>query len=829
MGSLHYAFANIRKNKSSTLSLFAIILIVSMLMNTGLTVIVQSDRLFQEKVNQLDTPHNVYAMSRAIYQDRFLDFFKTDPRIEKFAIENTVLMGAAKATMGGEFETVAIFADIAATRDMTPVTLIEQDTTVPQAQAIYLPYFGKLSGYKTGDTCTFIYKNKSYDFTVAGFFESIELSTPPSAGGRYYVSSEAYDQLAQKIGESVYISARFTDASQAENIDRDFRKTLDVDIGAMFSSDSMVRTYQDICEPIITPVMSISGIVAMFAMVLTLISLVVINFRVKNSIEDNLHSIGVLEATGYTSRQIIRSLVFEYALVSLPAALLGVLLSALTMPGVDSVMASASGVLWELNLQIGIGLLSSLGIAGLLVAMVYLSARRIKKLPPVVALRGGIATHSFRRNHFPLSKGVGGVHARLGFKNMFMYGKLYLTIGVILAGIALAITFVMVAYSNFVLDRTAFIKMAGAEMSDITLVVSKNTDANMLASQIETMSDVRKTSMVDWSTLKVDGFDLNAIVSNDYSALETISPYEGAFPQWDNEIVLSGSTADNLGKTVGDRVQVAAGGVTQEFLISGLYSSTTLAVLLTQDGYQRMVPTYQRHSVNVYLKDGVTVPVITKQLEERFGVVNVSRVDPNEKFSAAKARAEEKISAYLEQYGINSVDYAVSYRGEIIIEGSSSAYQIESIQDFRQSINTQIDVFSGAMSALAQIVAIFSVLIVALILSMVLKTIVIKRRVELGILKASGFQTKQLAAQLAISFMPSVLIGSIVGCLCGAALVNPAFKVMFSSMGITNIGFTTNPIALVVVCLLLVSITFGLAMLSAFRIRKISVYALLSE
>ena len=124
---------------------------------------------------------------------------------------------------------------------------------------------------------------------------------------------------------------------------------------------------------------------------------------------------------------------------------------------------------------------------------------------------------------------------------------------------------------------------------------------------------------------------------------------------------------------------------------------------------------------------------------------------------------------------------------------------------------------------------IVSLIILSLILYMTVRSIVAKRRSELGILKSCGFTTKQLAQQLAISFLPAAGIGVITGCFIGAVSANPALELMFASTGIYNASFTVSPVAVTLIGLLALAVTYTVAIISAMRIRHISVYELISE
>jgi ABC-type antimicrobial peptide transport system permease subunit len=225
----------------------------------------------------------------------------------------------------------------------------------------------------------------------------------------------------------------------------------------------------------------------------------------------------------------------------------------------------------------------------------------------------------------------------------------------------------------------------------------------------------------------------------------------------------------------------------------------------------------------------VTFAGFSDQLKENFGVLNVHMQNGESKYPDAQKRAEEIISTYLEQYSIDSVEYAVIYDGEIVIQGSSSAYKIESIIDFKEFVRLNIGSISAATSMITQIFAIISLIIISLVLSMTISSIITKRRCELGIMKSSGYTTKQLARQLAISFMPMTAIGAVIGCALGASTVGPVISAAFAGQGAYGMTFATNPLTIALAGLIIIVVTYFVANFFAMRIKKISVYELISE
>lgn len=828
---LRIAKANASGHKGATISLFIIVAIVSALMTVALSVLTQLDSDFRGVTDSRNSMHNVFVIPRDEYKASFDDFLRNDPRVSQFERTEALFADSPSVYYGSKTDINVIVASLSEKVTINAPEVTEHDDAVPPGFAIYLPEFARNFGFVTGDPFSIVHRNREIDLTVAGFFETTVFANSQQGALRFYVTPECYEQLTQYFNRSVYIALRLYDADDALQFHSDFSDEAEIDF-FFFNGGAFAWNIQESAVSALSPVYTMSAIILLFAAILTLVSIFVIRFRVRSSIENSLHEIGVLKAQGYTNRQISACYLTEYMALSLPAAVLGAIVSIPVFPPVRRMFFTMSGFPWTFGVSAAAGVLSVVVISLSLLLMVWRSARSVRKLAPVTALRGDLAVNTFRRNFLPLKKFSGNIHLGLGLKNMFAYFKLYAMIGLIIAGISLAIIFMAVLYQNFVMDQTALLKMTGVDVSDVAVTVTRHTDAAALAAEMERMPEVRKTSMIDLLGFKVEGYDTFASVSDDFSKIETITAGAGRMPLYDNEIAIPGVFMRLLGKEIGDAVTVKSNGVTQLFIITGNFPAINnggKAAMITLGGYQRLDPDYKRNSINVYLNDGVTPAEFSEILERQFGVLNVYREGEDSRFSAAKARAEEKISAMLEHYDVDSVSYAVIYNGDIILKGSSDTYQIEKIIDFREYLNAQLGNYTGAIGAVTQMIVLVSLLISSLILVMTVRSIISKRRRELGILKSNGFTTKQLARQMAISFLPMTAFGVVLGCAAGAFTVSPAMGAALSAAGAENVALAVDPLIVTILGAVILLVTYIVANISALRIKHISVYELLTE
>ena len=86
----------------------------------------------------------------------------------------------------------------------------------------------------------------------------------------------------------------------------------------------------------------VSVMMMVFAAIIVVVCLIVVRFRIENSIEEDMTKIGSLKAVGYTSRQIISSITIQFSLIALVGSMMGITLSYLATPAISKVFAHQS-------------------------------------------------------------------------------------------------------------------------------------------------------------------------------------------------------------------------------------------------------------------------------------------------------------------------------------------------------------------------------------------------------------------------------------------------------------------------------------------------------
>lgn len=744
-------------------------------------VITQTNPFFDNKVDQLHDPHVTIMMDDASYKSNHSEFIKNYTGVTETETEEIVIMNNSKFNFGhSELTSSLLIFNADHHRQIGPLKLIEQlDTS--SFNDIYVPYSFKTNGdYELGENFIIRFQEKDYEFRIAGFLETTTMGTTNIGIMKFMLPEATYQTLVDKLdGQSKgkNLSAIMKEKTQSSKLLSDFTKEFPDLITGETTSFIMGLDIETVKNVNTLTINIVASILVAFAIIIVLVSLIVIRFRVSNSIEDGMVNIGVLKALGYTSGQILSSILLQFILIAFGAGMVGIALSYGLMPFVGGILSSLSGLIWVQKLDITVNLISMLLVIFSVVIVTLLSAFRVRKIMPVSALRGGIQTHSFRRNYFPLAKTKGGLHFLLGIKSMVANAKQNFMILLIVISLTFASVFSMVLYYNVASDKTAFVNLFGSEPANVLVSVKPGSDTKELLGDIEQMDHVRKVNIFDLITLQIDGQTVYTNVTDSYNQLENNIVYEGRQPKYENEISLSWVVSSQINKGIGDMVEVEYGNYAKSYLVTGLSQSIgNLGQVgsLTLEGIQQLYPDYKGTTLYAYL-DGITNKDFIKNVTEKYG------------------------------------DH------------------IADTLDIDENIESQTGMYTAAIFAVMLMVLIITVIVVGMILYLVIKTMIIKRKKEFGVMKAIGYSTIQLMNQISISFVPIILTGVIIGGVLGFFYTNPLLSVLLSGAGVKRLDFIIHVPNIILLCVGILILSYIVSMVVSLKIRKISAYGLITE
>jgi len=509
------------------------------------------------------------------------------------------------------------------------------------------------------------------------------------------------------------------------------------------------------------------------------VNLIVIRFRIVNSIEENMTNIGVLKSMGYRSRQIVASYVLQFGGIALVGAVPGLVASYAFLPLISRMLLPLIALDWAPAFSAGMAAIPLLVVLFAVCLIAYISARRIGKLHPLAALRGAISQKNITRTVLPLDNSRGPLSFLLALKYLLRNKKQAIAITVIIAAVTMASVAGIAVDYNMNEGRDGFARALMGELPDANYTLKTGVDGEAFRRRMIERPDVRKAIAYDsFYQILVEDYSVAVVVTEDCSLLEGKTLLEGRHPENEREVALGTAISKVSGKRPGDTVTIKVGEREEDYVVTGVVQYMNFNGfngIMTGDGVNRVDPGFTFESYNVYIAEGVNIGAALDSLE---------------------ASENGNIGA--------------SFR---------SAEQLDAV----------LGSMSGIFAAVAAGIVAVTGFVVILTLYVTIKTVLLRKRRELGVQKALGFTTMQLMNQNALSFTPIILAGVALGAVAGYFLLNPMMGALLGSVGVVK---TELPVPLgrtFAISGLLMAFAYIVSMALSLRIRKVSAYALVTE
>lgn len=768
--SLLLVRSDLRRAKGQTAAIAVLVLLAAFMMNLWLMLAMDYKQNFERCHDRLNGEHAAFVLDDGRDETKTFvsDVLEKDSRVTEFCIDDSMCMVGSFAYNGGEMNTefVILEKQTALTRSVGRAEIVEDSGIT---SGCYLPMLYKTGDIAVGKNVEIEIGSHTVSYPICGFVNSAMAGSHNCSMCAVLLTEDRYKELEEKgyAPESVLISVRIRDRTKSEDFEAEIKNRISKqypDNRILSNSYTLVSSSRYISQ------MICSGVVSAMAFFVLVIALVVISSNILNDIQQNMKKLGVLKAAGYTAGQLIGTLQVQFLGISFVTACMGIGISYLLFPGVNAMMVSQTGIPYEIRF-LPVPCFITLGILGAAAAMsVWLSARKIKKIEPVIALRQGVQTHNFKRSRIPLEKSRLPVIPALAFKTSFAGMRQNIIICITMLVLSLVVVFSGVMTENMIVDMTPFVNLIVGETADSCINVSPDEEAEFLQ---QMNKDERVEKIYLYSSIEVrhtGGIELMATLSDDFSKANNQNVcVEGRFPKYDNETAVAIKYARERNLSIGDEITLTAGGKTAVYLISGytqISNNLGKDCLLTRAGYGRMG---ELHDLSYYLnlKDGTDIDGFNGEISERF------------------------------KGGVNAVINVMS-----ILEGTASVYVT-------------------LMKIIVAAILVLSAVIIAFVLYLLVRTMLNHKKQEYGIQKALGYTTGQLVCQTALSFMPAVILSECAGILVNSMIINPLIAVFLSGIGIVKCTFEVPAGFLAAAGAALVIYTFAVTCVLSLRIRKI--------
>lgn len=828
---MRLALANLRRHKTESVMLGILVMLCTGLLAGAFCAERNVRRMFPEMAERTGFYHNQISIAEEEDAVRGLEILKQDSRVTDCAVIRYLYATAARITdkNGQErlypctFITRQNEEQYECYRPQSPFSAAE---IAAMEHPVFLPLNEKKSlQIQTGDPFSVIQNTKRFTFTVAGFYESGYFSET-----KLIVSDADYAVLKNVFTRCSDIFFTLKDENEAEAVcDKWF---LASDEAGLMTDDCGVQMMKYYEESFNLEIMYVLKITEIMAVIVLIAIAVMIGFRVISDIQEQIVQIGVLEALGYRSREIALSYAAEYFLTALSGCIAGAVLGIGIFAVLIRISEDMKGYPVSHMMHPLPVLLIIAGILLLITMLALLKARSVRKYPPVLAFRKGIRNHHFGRSHFPLRNTRNNVHLRLALKSFASHVRQNIALTLVTGITVSAVVLSFIIYSFLGQDMNVVLSMAGYEVSDTEIMIMTETDPAAFRAELESLPEVRKVLPTSsMGAVRVFGVENTkqyfANIYADYSETENIIPIAGRFPAHDNELMISKvvSTADHL--QIGDTLSLEYNSVRRDYLITGIVTAivNSNSVYLTADGMKQLNPLYRPDTFQIYRSEGTAPEELRAVLDSRFGksAANLGAAEsavPEGYEARIRARADQVMSAMLEQSGATHVEYAIR-SGDTVITGSSSGIRIRDFLNFPDLLGAYMKNLSAAVSVTTKVFMLLAAAVVMMILTILMSSEIRRKRRELGIMKSMGYTAKELMLQLAFQIVPAVIAATVIG----TAISVLAVRLLIGMIGAVPINLP----AVLLLDLAIIAFCFGCAYLGARKIKKISVYELMTE
>ena len=778
MESLLLTKSNLRKNKGLSIGISLLILCLSLLLSAALIIlfdfIPDVDRQ-KEKLNAKDATVLVTRIPNDLGSNYFGGVLNND--VEELSTSTGVGIQYGIKYGSGEVTPFIFVSSFERMKDkqIGKTEIVEEDNSITDNYCYIQYQFHTGGGYNIGETFTLKMPGVDYEYVIKGYVNNFNLGTYNNAMSILLLSEEELSKLEAKYPENKTIEIDYDLLDGVDPIKFCNRLELELASNNIRPEFHTITSDTTASNRTFISVLFVSSFLSTSLILLFVVTLMISNI-ISNYIKQNMKSIGVLKAVGYHSSTIKLSLISQFCLLSFTGVILGSSLVYLLMPILNKALVAQYGMPYSVSFSFPSFIISVSAVLLFTLLIVLLFTRKISKIEPIVALKDGIETHNFKRNIIPFSKSKFGLNITLALKSLFNNVKQHIITFIVIIFLTFAGVMALIMLENMALNTNVSILTFETCNGVISTDVEKKNEVYDYLKNREDITNVK--FMVTISVIDSDDMSLSLYLTDDINKLNNKKVcYKGRLPKYDNEVMVSGKYAKAYGLNVGSDITFKYAGKSYTYLITGLCQT------VNNGGREALLST--------------------------------------EAFS--HLRSVESFPGY----------YWFDTTGDTnqIIDEVKGIYgeHITSTMNFNDAISGSLSIFIVISWVMVGIIITMTTLVILLVLYLLMKTLIHNKRFEYGILKSIGYTSKDLIIQNAVSFMPSIILGTIISCVASSFIANPYLTLIMGMFGVMQSNFTV-PVGLVMILAVFqIGISFLFAVMLSRKIKYLEPYKLLIE
>ena len=776
--------ANIKHKKGSFKSIAALMAIIVLSFTGTISNNDNIDRTLTEANLWSGTPDMTAFMAACDAGDEVITAIEENPDVTDLKTESCVLSNSSTFENQEMYQVSYLYPEthkIYRVINDNKTAYIENPRPLSDGE-IYIAYAltGLYDNVKIGSEISFDIPsakdpliNNTYKFKVKGFVADPNFGGAIIGTKRYFISENDFKKIYNESGQwftCVEMSINLCDSADFTEV----KKSLDDSCGFAEKSNLIISDTETISYTKLYAETG-SGIVVAFVILLTVIVIITMYHSITTSVEMEYVNLGVLKAQGFTTGKIRLIYSIQYILAEIIGAVIGLILSVPVLYFLGTLFQPITGLLTVHSISFLKCILLSVGIILFSIIFVLLATKKVGKISPVRAISGGKSEiHFDSRINVPVK--AKPLSFFMGLRQFTSRGKSY--IGVIFIA-ALLVYFMM---SIVILsDRLSGGKiMIGMVYPDIVTVPSEEfeiTDIHKFEDVVYEIDENAKVFFNQSSYIMADGIEFFCDAATPVEYM--YQPLDGRLPIYNNEIAITEIMSEELGKKIGDTIELGSGENAKDFIVTGYYQS--LAEL------------------------GRTFTITAEGLYDVTGNISNCYIDLSDvSFADAVSEAlDEKLGNYI---GTKIVDTEPDTSADGMIE------MIDSI-------------------CLILVIVVFAISIVfsAVVINMICAKAFTKERTDIGILKSLGFTADKLRLQFSFRFMVIAAIGSVIGGMASFFFTKPLLGVLLRIVGLTRIETPITFMTFIIPSAAMCMSFFLFSYFAARKIKSVEVRELINE
>lgn len=744
---------NLKKDKKSYISFGIVVLITAIMLNLALVLVFQVDNAYDKKLEKMNTATINVCIPKAQNTNILMSDIEALEDVSEVECREAVFLEAVVNDFRGtDFSMNTMFYNMDEFRDINKLEIKEESVEMTE-QSIYLPlYVASFGEFGLEDEIVYEVLDKKHTFIVSGVLEEMQYGNYGKGLMGAYLPENVYNEFAREYEENVVIEYSIIagDGTDIKDLYNEIVKLLDEQGITMLTScdkESTKDTRTMVCNLLIL-------VLLVFALVILLVSVFLCKFRISISIEEDMINMGVLKALGYTGNMIIGSMVLPYIMITVIAALFGVIASYGILPILSEVLTLQAGFSFNLLFDIKALICVEIILVLIVVVFTYTGAKRIKKLQPINAIRGNGEVKKFKIF----------VNAK---QNVLLFSVSFV--------LTILVAFASTLFYNVIVKPNNFISTLSEEMPDIILYPDEKYKDNII-NDLPNFSSVENVLEYTVGVVNIDDEPITVFACEDFSKVSNDLCYLGENPKEKNQIAL-GSAFEGKYK-LGDQIEIYNGNTSFWYEITGFVQSVNYQGKVCEfslEGYKELSTETVTPSLYLYLEDSADAESVINELEANYG---------------------DKIKSQV---------------------------------NYQKMTETTKEMYSGLASIIVVVIFVLTILIVLFVLYIVVKTLLVQQKQELGIYKAIGYSNWQLIFKMVGGFIPSSVLAVLISSVLGLLYVPEINQFIFQTVGAMKNNMEVSFVFLMIFALIQIVVNFIISISLTMPIKKISAYALIKE